>query len=65
MTTAAVKSLVDEQLDAISADVVRLVARGVRIEAFLGRGYTDKVADLPERIGVTQRRGRQYVTART
>jgi hypothetical protein len=63
MSTAPVKSLIDEQLDDIEQKIA-LLGFGLPFNEVIGRKREDLVDSLPQRLSVTMKGGRIAVRAR-
>jgi hypothetical protein len=63
MTTAPVKTLLDEQLEDIERKIA-LLGFGLPFNEVIGRGRDELVADLPRRLAATMKGGRIVVRAR-
>ncbi|MHB2060282.1 hypothetical protein [Pseudomonas monsensis] len=57
MSTAPVKSLIDEQLEDIEQKIA-LLGFGLPFNEVIGRKREDLVANLPQRLSVTMKGGR-------
>ena len=64
MSTAPVKSLIDEQLEDIEHKIA-LLGFGLPFNEVIGRKREDLVDNLPQRLSVTMKGGRIAVRART
>jgi len=64
MSTAPVKSLIDEQLEDIE-NKIALLGFGLPFNEVIGRKREDLVDNLPQRLSVTMKGGRIAVRART
>lgn len=63
MTTAPVKSLIDEQLDEVESKLIML-GFGLPFNELIGRKREDLVRDLPQRLAPTMKGGRIAVRVR-
>ena len=63
MSTAPVKSLIDEQLDDIEQKIA-ILGFGLPFNEVIGRKREDLVDKLPQRLAVTMKGGRIAVRAR-
>jgi hypothetical protein len=63
MTTAPVKSLIDEQLDDVESKLIMLGC-GLPFNELIGRKREDLVRDLPQRLAPTMKGGRIAVRVR-
>ena len=63
MTTAPVKSLIDEQLDDIERKIA-LLGFGLPFNEVIGRKRDELVANLPQRLAATMKGGRIAVRVR-
>ncbi|MEX5582713.1 MULTISPECIES: hypothetical protein [Pseudomonas] len=63
MTTAPVKSLIDEQLDDVESKLIML-GFGLPFNELIGRKREDLVRDLPQRLAPTMKGGRIAVRVR-
>jgi hypothetical protein len=63
MSTAPVKSLIDEQLDDIERKVA-LLGFGLPFNEVIGRKREELVANLPQRLAATMKGGRIAVRVR-
>lgn len=63
MSTAPVKSLIDEQLEDIEHKIA-LLGFGLPFNEVIGRKREDLVDSLPQRLSVTMKGGRIAVRAR-
>lgn len=63
MTTAPVKSLIDEQLDDVEPKLIML-GFGLPFNELIGRKREDLVRDLPQRLAPTMKGGRIAVRVR-
>ncbi|MBD8194372.1 hypothetical protein IFR35_23535 [Pseudomonas fluorescens] len=63
MTTAPVKSLVEEQLDEVESKLIML-GFGLPFNELIGRKREDLVRDLPQRLAPTMKGGRIAVRVR-
>lgn len=57
MSTAPVKSLIDEQMDEIERRIA-ILGFGLPFNEVIGRKREERVADLPQRLAVTMKGGR-------
>ncbi|BBP60399.1 hypothetical protein [Pseudomonas sp. St316] len=57
MSTAPVKSLIDEQMDDIERRIA-ILGFGLPFNEVIGRKREDLVKDLPQRLAVTMKGGR-------
>lgn len=57
MSTAPVKSLIDEQMDEIERRIA-ILGFGLPFNEVIGRKREERVADLPQRLSVTMKGGR-------
>ena len=64
MSTAPVKSLIDEQIDEIESKLIML-GFGLPFNELIGRKREERVEDLPQRLAVTMKGGRVAVRVRT
>ena len=63
MSTAPVKSLIDEQLDDIERKIA-LLGFGLPFNEVIGRKRDELVANLPQRLAATMKGGRIAVRVR-
>jgi len=63
MTTAPVKSLIDEQLDDIER-MIAILGFGLPFNEVIGRQRDELVANLPQRLAATMKGGRIAVRVR-
>jgi hypothetical protein len=63
MSTAPVKSLIDEQVDDIERKLA-LLGFGLPFNEVIGRGREELVASLPQRLAPTMKGGRIAVRVR-
>lgn len=63
MSTAPVKSLIDEQLDDIERKIA-LLGFGLPFNEVIGRKREELVANLPQRLAATMKGGRIAVRVR-
>lgn len=63
MTTAPVKSLIDEQLDEVEHRIA-ILGFGLPFNELIGRKREDLVRDLPQRLAPTMKGGRIAVRIR-
>ncbi|MBC3246525.1 hypothetical protein HU746_17905 [Pseudomonas lurida] len=63
MSTAPVKSLIDEQLDEVESKLIML-GFGLPFNELIGRKREDLVRDLPQRLAPTMKGGRIAVRVR-
>ncbi|TKK29517.1 hypothetical protein PspCFBP13528_17435 [Pseudomonas sp. CFBP13528] len=63
MTTAPVKSLIDEQLDEVERRIA-ILGFGLPFNELIGRKREDLVRDLPQRLAPTMKGGRIVVRIR-
>lgn len=63
MTTAPVKTLIDEQLDDIERKIA-LLGFGLPFNEVIGRKRDELVANLPQRLAATMKGGRIAVRVR-
>ncbi|MBD8099837.1 hypothetical protein IFR08_10890 [Pseudomonas fluorescens] len=63
MTTAPVKSLIDEQLDEVERRIA-ILGFGLPFNDLIGRKREDLVRDLPQRLAPTMKGGRIVVRIR-
>lgn len=64
MTTAPVKSLIDEQLNDVESKLIML-GFGLPFNELVGRKREDLVRDLPQRLAPTMKGGRIAVRVRS